>query len=333
MAGIHRLKHVERFLAPAFAEDDAFGPHAQRVLDEFALPDFSLALDVGRSRLHARDVRLLQLQFGRVLDSDQSLALGNEGRERVQHRRLAGTGAARDDRRDPRRDRGGEKLGHLELTPTSTSRSRPSSFFENFRIETSGPSTAMGRTATLTREPSSSRASQSGCSSSTRRPTPATILLTIRRRCASSAKRTATGSQPFPFDIDAFVPVDQNVADRRIAQQWLERAKSDHFVEDLGGKLRELLRGDRQPLLLDQLRHDLEELRLSLLRLQRFERREIDLLDQLLVQTDLGVQQPLLRKLRQARRLGRRDRGRSSGLRRRRRREDREPAHDACLSS
>ena len=52
------------------------------------------------------------------------------------------------------------------------------------------PSTAIGRTATLTREPSGKRASTIGEDSSIRRPTAETILLTIRSRCASSLKCT-----------------------------------------------------------------------------------------------------------------------------------------------
>ena len=113
MAGVHRLQHVEGFLAAALAEDDAVGTHAQRVLDEVALLQLAMALDVGRTRLHARDMRLLQLQFGGVLDGDQPLVLGDEGRQRVEHRRLAGAGAARDDRGLAGMDRGGQHLGHV----------------------------------------------------------------------------------------------------------------------------------------------------------------------------------------------------------------------------
>ena len=79
--------------------------------------------------------------------------------------------------------------------PTSTSLFRLNGFLENLRIDISGPSTATGRTATLTREPSSRRASHIGCDSSTRRPTAETILLMMRSRCASSLKRTPVGSR------------------------------------------------------------------------------------------------------------------------------------------
>ena len=113
MAGVHRLQHVEGFFAAALAEDDAVGAHAQRVLDEVALLQLAMALDVGRPRFHARHMRLLQLQLGGVLDGDQALVFRNEGRQRVEHRRLAGAGAARDDRRLARMHGGGEHLGHV----------------------------------------------------------------------------------------------------------------------------------------------------------------------------------------------------------------------------
>ena len=74
--------------------------------------------------------------------------------------------------------------------PTSTSRSISKTRSANFRIETSGPSMAIGRTATLTREPSRNRASTMGDDSSTRRPIAETIRLMMRKRCASSLKWT-----------------------------------------------------------------------------------------------------------------------------------------------
>ena len=69
---------MAELLAAALAEDDAFGPHAQRVLDQLTLADFALALDVRRPRLHARNVRLLQLKLGGVLDGDQPLLVRDE---------------------------------------------------------------------------------------------------------------------------------------------------------------------------------------------------------------------------------------------------------------
>ena len=80
------------------------------------------------------------------------------------------------------------------MAPISTSLSSESFDFENLRIETSGPSTPIGRTAQLKRDPSSRRASQSGLDSSTRRPTAETIFWMMRMRCASSLNSDGTGS-------------------------------------------------------------------------------------------------------------------------------------------
>ncbi len=60
MAGIHGLKHVEGFLAANLAEDDPVGAHAQGVLDEIALLDFTGALVVGRACFHAANMGNMQ---------------------------------------------------------------------------------------------------------------------------------------------------------------------------------------------------------------------------------------------------------------------------------
>jgi hypothetical protein len=61
VARIHRLKHVERLFAAALADNNAVGPHSQRIANKVALSDFALALDVGGAGLQPADVRLLQL--------------------------------------------------------------------------------------------------------------------------------------------------------------------------------------------------------------------------------------------------------------------------------
>ncbi len=61
----------------------------------------------------------------------------------------------------------------------------------NLRIVTSGPLSESGGMMALTRLPSGRRASTIGDDSSMRRPTCATILLMIRRRCHSSLNWTS----------------------------------------------------------------------------------------------------------------------------------------------
>ena len=83
VARVHRLQHVEGLAAAALADDDAVGPHAQRVLDQVALQDLALALDVRRTRLEADPVLVLDLQLGGVLDGDDPLVGGNVGRQQI----------------------------------------------------------------------------------------------------------------------------------------------------------------------------------------------------------------------------------------------------------
>ena len=85
MAGVHGLQHVHRLRPAHLAQDDAVGPHAQRVLDQIAHGDLAVAFEVGRPRLQAHDVRLLQLQFGGILDGDHPLAGVDQLRHGVQH--------------------------------------------------------------------------------------------------------------------------------------------------------------------------------------------------------------------------------------------------------
>ena len=96
MTGVHRLEHVERFRPADLTDDDAVRAHAQGVTDQVPDPDLTATLGVRRAGFQAHDVRLLQLKLRRILDRDDALALGDEGRQHVEKRRLTGTGAARD---------------------------------------------------------------------------------------------------------------------------------------------------------------------------------------------------------------------------------------------
>ena len=89
VTGVHRLEHVHRLRASDLADDDAVGPHAQRVPDELADAHLALALDVRRAGLEADDVPLLEPELGRVLDRDDPLATRHERGQVVEQRRLA----------------------------------------------------------------------------------------------------------------------------------------------------------------------------------------------------------------------------------------------------
>src|SRR5450759_5106010 len=86
---VHGLQHVERLTATTLTDDDAVRAHTQTALDQLADRHGALAFDVRRARLELDPVRLLELELRGVLTRDQSLRLGDEGREDVQQRRLA----------------------------------------------------------------------------------------------------------------------------------------------------------------------------------------------------------------------------------------------------
>ena len=116
---------------------------------------------------------------------------------------------------------------------------------ENLRIVSSEPSIASGGMIALTRLPSGRRASTIGLDSSTRRPTRATILSMVRRRCASSVKVPSTWiDPPGALDVDRVEAVDHDLGDVGVAQVGLERSVAEDVVGDLLGDPRPV--GDRE---------------------------------------------------------------------------------------
>ena len=284
MAGVHRLQHVERFLAADLADDDAVGAHTQGVDQQLALPDGALAFDVRRPRLEAHHVLLVQLQFGRVLDRDDALALRDEAGQHVEERRLAGAGAAAD--QHVQACAGRSSRGTRASAGSSTGWRRGRSAFSRSagkrRIESSGPSTASGGMIALTREPSGRRASTIGELSSMRRPTPLTMRSMTRSRCLSSWN--VVGSlleRARALDEDLLIGVDQDVADRRVAQQRLERSEAEDLVDDVAEDRVALGHADRRALLGDQLEEQRPDLRFGADALGRRELLEIQPLSSL----------------------------------------------------
>ena len=97
--------------------------------------------------------------------------------------------------------------------------------------------------------------------------------------------------QTAALDEGAFMTVDQDVADRRILEQRLQRTETRHLVENFRDEGVELMGVERQPLGHDVLRDELLDVRPHLVFGQLFQRRKVDLLDQLAVQPHLGVEE------------------------------------------
>ena len=107
----------------------------------------------------------------------------------------------------------------------------------NLRIVISGPVSESGGMIELTRLPSGRRASTIGDDSSMRRPTSATILLMIRRRCDSSLKRDVRLVEAaLALDPDVVRAVDHDLGHAVVGEQPLERAVAEDVVGDLGGE-------------------------------------------------------------------------------------------------
>ena len=84
MARVHRLKHIEGFLAATLANYNAVWPHAQCILYQVALANFALAFGIGRPRFQPSNMQLLQLQFRGVLDRNQTFMVRNGVRESIE---------------------------------------------------------------------------------------------------------------------------------------------------------------------------------------------------------------------------------------------------------
>ena len=186
MARVHRLKHVERLGSAALADDDSVGTHAQRVAEEVADSDLSRSLDIRRPRLETHDVRLIEEQFGRVFDRDDSFGIRQKRRENVEEGRLSGAGSAADYAVEPRLNATRRKsIATAGTAPILMRSSAVSRFLPKRRIVNVEPSIETGSMIALTREPSGSRASTIGEDSSIRRPSGVMIRSMISRSCSS----------------------------------------------------------------------------------------------------------------------------------------------------
>ena len=90
VAGVERGQQVERLGPAHLADHDPVRAHPQRVAQQVADRHLPPALDARRPALEPDHVRLLKAELGGVLDRHDPLAGGDEARDRVEQRRLAG---------------------------------------------------------------------------------------------------------------------------------------------------------------------------------------------------------------------------------------------------
>jgi hypothetical protein len=292
VAGVHGLQHVERFLATALAEDDTVGPHAQRVLDEVALLQLAVAFDVGRARFHAGDVGLLQLQLSGVLDGNQPLVLRNESRQRVEHGRLAGARAARDDGRLAGVDGGRQHLGHVLGDRAELD-------------QPVQPELVLGKLADRDQRPIDRDRPDRGVEA--RAVEHARIDHRLRFIDAAADRGDDLVDDPekvrlvlegdvhalqlaLLLDVAVLVSVDQDVVDVRVLEQWLKRTEADHLVDDIFDQCIELGDVDRHALFTGLFRNEFMDLPPHLVLGEAFQRNQIDLFDQHAMDADTCVE-------------------------------------------
>src|ERR1035437_676792 len=235
MAGRHRLQHVEHFVAADLADDYAVRPHTQRVPDQVALGDFTLAFDVGRPRFEPDHMRLLETQFGRVFTRHNSLVDRDEQRQAVKQGRFTRAGAAANQDVEPRAHDGAQKLDDLRyqrllrdqivnvVAPAAESANRQRRAVERQRRNDRVDTRTVGQPRVNHRR---------------RFVNPAPDLrhdsiddqhqvLIVLELDVGGVKLAAF------FDINLVVPVDQDVGDFIIPQKRLQRPESQQLILDL----------------------------------------------------------------------------------------------------
>ena len=189
VARVHRLQHVQRFLAADLADDDAVGAHTRELITSCRC---RIAPCPRRWAAASRAGRRapLQLQFTAVFDGDDPLALGDETGQHVQQRRLAGAGASLISMfsRFLTQCSRNSSIGRVsEQSAANPPRLEP--LGGNRRIEAAGRH-ASGGMITLTRDPSAARVHHRRAVVD-RRPAPLTIRSMTRIRCLSSGTSSA----------------------------------------------------------------------------------------------------------------------------------------------
>ena len=167
------------------------------------------------------------------------------------------------------------------IEPNLTRSSRVSLSFLNLRMVSVGPSSDSGGAMTLTREPSSRRASQIGELSSTRRPTWLTMRWQMFISWALSRKRILVScTLPRDFDEDAAGAIDHDVGDVVAGQQRLQRAIAQHVVADVLQQVFLLGDGHHHRLDRDDLVDDVADFLARRIRIELGQLRQIDGVDQ-----------------------------------------------------
>ncbi|CRI64972.1 hypothetical protein THIOKS12210017 [Thiocapsa sp. KS1] len=297
--GVHGLEHIQRFGPADLADHDAVRAHTQAVAHQIALGDLAAALDVGRAGLEPYDMGLLKLQLGGVFDGDDTLVRGNETGEDVEQRGLAGAGAAGDQDVESASDRrlkhATDRRGQLAELDEPFHREpidREASNRHHGAVECQRRDD--GIHAGAVRQPSVDHGR--GLVD----PAPDTRDDTVddgHEMTVVVEARTRQFQPTVALDIDLARPVDQDVRDRGIGQQTLQRTQTQDLVLDLFDDPLPGLGIERQRLLIHEALARLLDLGACLGVLEVREERQIhhldDVLQKIVFRLLLGLRKPL----------------------------------------
>ena len=291
VAGVHGLQHVDRLGAAYLAHDDPVGPHTERVDEQHPLGHFALALDVGGPGLESHDVRLPQLELGRILDRDDALGLRDVRRQHVQQRRLSRAGTARDehvepaahDRLEKREHRLGEALEADQVFAAQRVALELSDgemrTVHGERLDDRVDTRPIGKTRVDHRRGVVDAPAD-------RRDDPVDDLeeVPVVLEADVGALQLAV-----TLDVDALEGIHQDVRDRRILDQRLERAQPEDLVEHLPDEHLALVEIERHDLLRQQVVHHFPNRLDHLLPVDLVEIREVEAVEETPVDAPLDL--------------------------------------------
>jgi hypothetical protein len=94
---------------------------------------------------------------------------------------------------------------------------------------------------------------------------------------------------PAALDVDVLVGVDQDVVDRRVAQDRLERSEAEHLIDELAVQDIALSHADRHAFFAEQLVDERLDLAFGARAVRAGERFEVEAVQQLLVNVGLEL--------------------------------------------
>src|SRR5262245_8540337 len=291
VARVHGLQHVQRFRSAALADDDSLGTHTQGVFHQIRRGDRAFAFDVWRPRFQSHDVLLLELQFGRVFDRDDALVIRNEARQRVKQRRFAGARATRDDHVRAGLDLPFQQHHHLGRQCLEIQ--------QVLELQRIAAESTNGNRRAVQRQRRNDRvhAAAVGQTRIDHRADFIDATADLRHDAVDDLQQVRVVAKlnwrplhlAAALDVDILRPVDQNIADRMVLEQHLQRPQAKGLVEHLLDQALSLLSIEKRLFRIAQVLNNQADLAAEHVALQFTNTIQVELIDQLVVNAALEL--------------------------------------------